>query len=281
MSEHLAAEAARAADLYGADRVYPDGSFMFVCHLWGYLDFAARCAPGARVLDLACGEGYGAAVLADRLGSCIAIDLEVAPLAGSAARYDHVTFLAGSALRLPFADATFDAVGALQVIEHLTETDGFLAEIARVLKPDGFAYLTTPNIDQLPRNATKEFNAFHLRDFTPREVRDELVKHFDEVALYGQRMDESLPRTQTLIKEAAHEWERVAEVDRIEAFARRFPGPIRVRLRRWLLRARGIPVWPLPAAEAARAAIRAEDFHAAEPPEESGCTVAIARQPRR
>src|ERR1051325_6595261 len=113
MSERpLAAEAARAADIYGADRVYPDGSFMFVCHLWGYLDFASRLQPGARVLDLACGAGYGAAVLADRLGSCVALDLEAGLLRESAQRYPRATFVAGSALTLPFASESFDAVGA-------------------------------------------------------------------------------------------------------------------------------------------------------------------------
>jgi ubiquinone/menaquinone biosynthesis C-methylase UbiE len=277
----LAAEAARAADLYGNDRVYPDGSFMFVCHLWGYLDFAARCAPGARVLDLACGEGYGAAVLADAGHHVVGLDLEPPLLRDAAGRYPGPHFTAGSALVLPFGDDSFDAVGALQVIEHLTQTSEFVSEIARVLKPDGFAYLTTPNIDRLPRNATKEFNPFHLRDFTPAELRAELDAVFGDVALYGQVMDETLPRTQRLLEQAQREWALVDTVDRIEAFVRRLPGPLRVRLRRTMLRLRGIPIWPLPEAEAARAAIRAEDFTAAEPAEASGCTVAICRVPRR
>lgn len=277
----LAAEAARAAEIWGADRVYPDGSFMFVCHLFGYLDFADRLQPGARVLDLACGEGYGAAVLADRLGGCIAIDITPALLAESALRYPQATFVAGDAFKLPFADASFDAVGALQVIEHVVDTNGFAAEIARVLRPDGVAYITTPNIDQLPVTATKEFNSAHLRDFTPRELRAELVKHFEDVTLLGQVLDESLPRVQRLLDGAAEEWKLIPAIERIERRVRRLPGPARVRLRRLLMRAAGIDAWPLPQTEAAREQIEASDFRATPPPEASGCTIAVCSRPRR
>lgn len=268
------------ADVFGADRVYPDGSFMFQCHLFGYLDLAARLPAGARVLDLACGEGYGAAVLAARGHTVIGLDLEPPVLVAAATRYRAARFVAGDALRLPYPDATFDAVGALQVIEHLyaRDTDPFLAEIVRVLKPGGLLYVTTPNIDQLPETAGKEFNPHHLRDFTPSSLQEVLRRRFDDVALYGQMLDESLDRVQRLFTAAEREWAVVAQVTHIERAVRRLPGPLRVRARRWWLRISGIKQWPLPDAEAARNEIRAEDFRAAEPADASGCTIAIARR---
>lgn len=273
----FAEHAASAADIWGGDRIYPDGSFMFQCHLFGYLDFAARITSGARVLDLACGDGYGSAVIAARNGSCIALDIEPRLLAESARKYRAASFVAGSALQLPFPTGTFDAVGALQVIEHLTQTDELLAEIARVLKPGGFAYITTPNIDRLPASASKEFNPHHLRDFTPAELRASLEPFFASVELYGQMLDESLPRTQTLFAESARELAVIEKVEGVERRVRALPGPLRVRLRRFLLRRAGIPAWPLPETEAARNEVRAEDFRAAEPAEASGNTIAIAR----
>ncbi len=269
------------ADIWGVDRVYPDGSFMFQCHLFGYTDFASRLQPGARALDLACGEGYGAAVLAARGVNVIGLDLDPALLADSAARYRAATFVAGSALRLPFPDASFDAVGALQMIEHLVETDELLRECARVLKPGGFAYITTPNIDQLPGTASKEFNPHHVIDFTPAMLHAALSKHFDDVTVFGQTLDEALPRVRALIEAAQEEWAVIHHVERIERRVRAWPGPVRVRARRWLLRRAGIPQWPLPKAEAARAQIRAEDFRATQPAEASGNTIAIARAPKR
>lgn len=264
---------------WGADRVYPDGSFMFFCHLFGYQDLAGRLRPGSTVLDLACGEGYGAAAIEH--SRVVALDIETDVLGRARVTYPHVGFVAGDALRLPFGDGTFDAVAALQVIEHLVETDAFLSEITRVMDPDGFVYLATPNIDRLPNMARKEFNPHHVRDFTPDELRSALAPHFEDVTLYGQTLDPSLPRTQALVEAAAEEWKVMPRVERIERMVRHLPGPVRVRSRRALLRLAAVGAWPLPAAEKARAAIRAEDFRATEPAEESGNTLVIARRPRR
>lgn len=269
--------AAGAADLYGQDRVYPADSFLFTCHVWAYRDLASRLQPGALVLDLACGEGYGTDELARAGHRAIGLDLEAPVLIEAARRYRR-PFVAGDAFRLPFPDATFDAVGALQTIEHVDATGAFVAECARVLKPGGVAYLTTPNIAQLPATASKEFNPWHLRDFTPAELRAELAPHFAATELFGQVLDETLPRVRALLDLARREWAVVDRVAQIERTVRRFPGPLRVRARKLLYRLKGVGAWPNPAAEAARNAIRPEDFHAAPDPDASGCTIAICRR---
>jgi ubiquinone/menaquinone biosynthesis C-methylase UbiE len=180
------------------------------------------------VLDLACGEGYGAQILAEAGHTVVALDLEAAVVVDARTRYLGPSFVAGDALRLPFADGVFDAVGALQTIEHLPEAAPFLAECSRVLKPVGLCYLTTPNIAQLPDTASKEFNPWHLRDFTPPELAAECERWFTDVRLYGQMMDESLPRVQRLLELAQNEWQVVDRVARVERLVRRLPGPLRV-----------------------------------------------------
>jgi ubiquinone/menaquinone biosynthesis C-methylase UbiE len=266
-----------AADLYGQDRVYPSDSFLFTCHLWAYRDLASRLQPGSRVLDLACGEGYGTRELASAGLDVIGLDLEPPVLVEAARRYGQM-FVAGDAFRLPFPDATFDAVGALQTIEHVSATREFVAECARVLKPNGLAYLTTPNIAQLPATASKEFNPWHLRDFTPAELQAELAPHFSVTELFGQVLDESLPRVQRLLDLARKEWEVVDRVAQVERLVRKLPGPLRVRARKLLYQLKGVGAWPNPQAEAARNAIKPEDFRAAPDPDASGCTIAICRR---
>lgn len=276
--------AAGSADVFGQDRVYPEDSFLFTCHLWAYRDFAARLSAGARVLDLACGEGYGASELALAGHKVVGLDLEAPVVIAAEHAYGARSatpatypprFIASDAFHLPFPEGTFDAVGALQTIEHVSDTRGFVAECSRVLKPGGLAYLTTPNIAQLPATASKEFNQWHLRDFTPEELLGELRPHFSKVELFGQVLDESLPRVQNLLALARKEWEVVGRVAKIERVVRKLPGPLRIRARKAAFRLGGVGAWPNPDAERARKAIDARDFRAAPDPDASGCTIAI------
>ncbi|HVL32899.1 MAG TPA: class I SAM-dependent methyltransferase, partial [Actinomycetota bacterium] len=227
--------------------------------------------------------GYGSAVLAARASLCVGLDLDAPVLVRATDRYRAARFVAGSALGLPFPDASFDAVGALQVIEHVSAdvTDALVAEMARVVKSDGFAYVTTPNIAQLPATASKEFNPHHLRDFTPAELEAVLARQFADVQMFGQVLDESKPHVQRLLEGAAAEWKLVDAVARVERMVKPLPGPLRVRLRRLLLRLNGVPAWPLPEAEGARNQVRAEDFRAEPPADASGNTIAVARAPKR
>lgn len=88
---------------------------------------------GLRILDLGCGKGR----FSDRLeaaGACVTgLDLSVRMLSESPQR-DKVR---GSASRLPFATASFDAIVAVEVFEHLPAIDATLREAARVLRPGG------------------------------------------------------------------------------------------------------------------------------------------------
>lgn len=90
---------------------------------------------------------------------------------------------------LPFPDATFDLVFAGEVIEHLIDTDGFLSEISRVLKPGGHAIVTTPNLVSFENRvrillgiypAWVNFNlegSGHVRAYTPRVLKSQMASH--------------------------------------------------------------------------------------------------------
>lgn len=100
---------------------------------------------GRRVLDLGCGKGRFARPLAEAGAEVVGIDLSAGMLA------EAVGFAAvrGSARRLPFAAATFDAVVAVEVFEHLDAIDQVLSEARRVLRPGGVLAIVDKNAGAL------------------------------------------------------------------------------------------------------------------------------------
>ncbi|CUS05918.1 protein of unknown function [Candidatus Promineifilum breve] len=76
--------------------------------------------------------------------------------------------------------ASYDGVICVEVIEHVVADDAFVRQIARVLKPGGWAYFTTPNGDYI-RNAPPDYNPDHVKHFRRQELHDLLALHFDAV----------------------------------------------------------------------------------------------------
>lgn len=145
-------------------------NYWFRRHEAAYLALASAC-PAGRVLDAGCGEGYGAALLAQRAGAdVVALDYDPPSLAHVRARYPGTRPVRANLVALPFADASFDAVVSLQVVEHLWDQDRFVAECVRVLRPGGTLVLSTPNrLTFSPPGAPA--NPFHARELAPDELR--------------------------------------------------------------------------------------------------------------
>jgi len=107
--------------------------------------------PGETVLDLAAGTGTSAEPMADAGVQVVACDLSVGMLDVGKRRRPDLAFVAGDALHLPFADASFDAVVACLVFEHIDAVDEAVAEIARVLEPGGrFCFFLNHPLLQTP-----------------------------------------------------------------------------------------------------------------------------------
>ena len=156
-------------------------------HYHRYL-WAAALVEGRRVLDLASGEGFGSAILAEAAESVTGVDVDPTTVAHAEANYaaPNLRFQAGSALDLSeFDDGAFEAVVAFELIEHLSEHDRLLAEIDRVLDPEGVAILSTPD-RRVYSEAKDEPNPFHERELTEAEFREVLGARFEHVSLWGQ-----------------------------------------------------------------------------------------------
>jgi len=135
---------------------------------WHRYAFARRYVRGKRVLDVACGEGYGSALLAGVATAVTGIDIDAGAVAHARARYAalaNVRFEVGSAAALPLPEACFDVVVSFETIEHLPRADQprMLAEIARVLAQDGVLVMSTPNPDEYS-TARNYRNPFHQHE---------------------------------------------------------------------------------------------------------------------
>jgi ubiquinone/menaquinone biosynthesis C-methylase UbiE len=106
-------------------------------HFYGREDLG-----GLSVVDVGCSTGFTAAVLSAAGANVIGLDIDVPGLGHAAARFgDRVGFLCADGTAMPFADESVDIVVFNHIYEHVVDPDGILAEIRRVLRRDGAAYL--------------------------------------------------------------------------------------------------------------------------------------------
>jgi demethylmenaquinone methyltransferase / 2-methoxy-6-polyprenyl-1,4-benzoquinol methylase len=98
---------------------------------------AVDARPGERVLDLAAGTGTSSQPFAAAGARVVPCDFSLGMLRVGKQRLPHLDFTAGDALRLPFADAAFDAVTISFGLRNLVDTGAGLAEMLRVTKPGG------------------------------------------------------------------------------------------------------------------------------------------------
>ena len=170
------------ADLhFDGERYVPGVPGEIAYEHWHRYAFARRFAAGKRVLDAACGEGYGAAQLATVAATTIGVDIDPATVAHAWARYGdraRLRFEEASVTALPFADASFDIVVSFETIEHLAAGDQprMLAEFGRVLAPGGVLVLSSPN-KRIYSDERDSRNPFHLHEL----YRDELARLLDPV----------------------------------------------------------------------------------------------------
>jgi SAM-dependent methyltransferase len=159
----------------------PEENYWYRRHVAVYEWIAERCA-GLRVVDLACGEGYGSDLLAQRAGEVIGVDANPEAFEHARVRYQRPNLQFQRGLVEDF-DQEVDAVVFLQTIEHIHEPDKLVETISRIAP---IAYISTPNrLTLAPPGAEKSDNPWHLREYTAAEYRALLAPCFSRVELYG------------------------------------------------------------------------------------------------
>jgi Methyltransferase domain len=170
----------------------PEENYWYRRHLVVYRWIAARVA-GLRVIDMACGEGYGSDVLAGSAASVVGVDANPQAHEHARLRYRRPGLRFERELIETFSEPA-DAVVFLQTIEHLQDPGAALAHFRGLVdgpgqereRGAGTVYLSTPNVLTLaPKGAERSDNPWHVHEYRAREFEALCREHFASVALFG------------------------------------------------------------------------------------------------
>jgi ubiquinone/menaquinone biosynthesis C-methylase UbiE len=156
---------------------------------WHRYAWAAQLVRGKRILDAACGEGYGSYLLSREAAHVTAIDIDQQSIEHATRRYpgQNIDFRQADCTALPLADDSVDVVVSFETLEHLAEQDQLLTEFRRVLRSDGFLLISSPD-KKTYSDETGYENPFHVRELYRDELEALLQQHFPAFRLFGQKL---------------------------------------------------------------------------------------------
>ncbi len=162
----------------------PEENYWYRRHLVVY-EWIAERIEGLRVVDMACGEGYGSNVLASAAAGVVGVDANPEAHEHARLRYVRPNLRFERDLVESFGEPC-DVVVFLQTIEHVEDAGAILEHFNSMLLPGGIAYISTPNLLTLaPPGAEKSDNPWHVREYRAAEFRRLCEDHFAKVEVLG------------------------------------------------------------------------------------------------
>lgn len=162
-------------------------SLSFISYRARY-EFVTRYIKGdEKVIDLGCGEGWGAAFLSTRVKKVVAIDMHSKVIERAQKVYckKNLIFQVDDVQKLNINDETIDIVCAFEIIEHIQNDRLFLQEMKRILKPGGILFISTPNrlVSLIQHN---KIYKYHIREYLYSEFYMLINSLFEKFEIYGQ-----------------------------------------------------------------------------------------------
>lgn len=162
----------------------PEENYWYRRHLIVY-EWIARQVKGRRVIDMACGEGYGSNVLAGMAASVVGVDANPEAHEHARLRYPRANLRFARELVDTFSQES-DAVVFLQTIEHLQDPGAVLDHFRSLVGEHGSVYVSTPNVLTLaPKGAERSDNPWHVHEYRREEFERLCREHFAGVEMYG------------------------------------------------------------------------------------------------
>ena len=169
------------------ERMVPEsaGAATFWEHVYRYA-FASRLVAGKRVLDIACGEGYGAAAL-QKAGAANVIGVDISESACDHVRERYgLDARPGTAEKIPLANDSVDLIVSFETIEHVPNPSAFLDECVRILTPGGRLVISTPD-KEVYTDRLGARNPYHCAEMNELEFSSLLGSRFHDARFYTQR----------------------------------------------------------------------------------------------
>lgn len=143
----------------------------------------SKLIKGGRVMDIACGSGFGFQILSFSSSAIVGIDYSFEAVNFAKTNYMRIVDggVLANASSIPFADSSFDIVVSFETIEHLREPVKFLKEVKRILIPNGQFYISTP-----VKKGTR-LDQYHLYEYGIVEFINLLSQFFLIDKIEGQR----------------------------------------------------------------------------------------------
>jgi 2-polyprenyl-3-methyl-5-hydroxy-6-metoxy-1,4-benzoquinol methylase/glycosyltransferase involved in cell wall biosynthesis len=158
-------------------------------HLHRYA-YVTQFVSRKKVLDLACGEGYGSRLLAGTAESVVGLDIDENAVRHARNRYtrNNLQFKQGSITDIPIdGQNAFDVIVCFEALEHIQDHDKLLTEVKRLLTKEGLFIVSTPN-KWAYSDEPKYENPFHVHELYLDEFTELFQKYFKQFKILGQRV---------------------------------------------------------------------------------------------
>ena len=175
----------------------PDEVFINHCKVY---EFFRSVINGGHVLDVGSGNGYGSRILSEgNLESYTGIDYSTEAVTYSQKMYSQYgSFYEMDAHAIDLSDRQFDWVISSENLEHLKDPQKALHEKARVLKPDGFALIGTPNKEMFSPGEAGSPNPFHIDEFYYDQLLELVLGSFQKCIIIENTLTPDLEQGRVL-----------------------------------------------------------------------------------
>jgi len=193
---------------FTGERIIPEKEFcgsesnIFKEHIARY-KFARKFIRKKKVLDIACGVGYGSKILVEGGASEIyGCDISEEAIQYAKKKYSHknIKYEIADSSSLRFSDEYFDCIVSFETLEHIQNYNKTLDELRRVLKKNGILIISTPNKDAYNDGNEILDNRFHYKEFSKNEFVESLNKRFSTVSIFSQRLIVKIGLTKKLLR---------------------------------------------------------------------------------
>ena len=140
------------------------------------------------VLDIACGEGYGSALLCENAKQVYGVDIDEKSVDLASKKYikKNLSYLVGDVTEISFDDNSIDIIVSFETIEHHNKHDEMMLEFKRVLKPDGILFLSTPDKFHYTDEANFK-NKYHIKELYKEEFLKLVNNYFSKNQFLAQK----------------------------------------------------------------------------------------------